>query len=34
MEEISNYYVVQLNELRYDQLKPFCEADPSIGYDK
>ena len=34
MEDISNYYVVQLNQLRYEQLKPFCEADPELSCDK
>lgn len=34
MEDISNYYVVQLNELRYTQLKPYTEADPSLDYGK
>ena len=34
MEDISNYYVVQLNQLRYEQLKPFCDADPALSFDK
>ena len=34
MEDISNYYVVQLSDLRYSQLKPFCDADPSLDYGK
>ena len=34
MEDISNYYVVQLNQLRYEQLKPFCQADPELSFDK
>ena len=33
MDDISNYYVVQNNQRRYDQLKPYCEANPEIGYD-
>jgi hypothetical protein len=33
MDDISNYYVVQHNTRRYEQLKPYTEADPSIGYD-
>lgn len=30
MDEISNYYVVQNNELRYQQLQAYADADPSI----
>ena len=32
MDEISNYYVVQNNELRYEQLKPYCQANPRLEF--
>lgn len=33
MDAISNYYVVQNNELRYNQLKPFTDADSNLAHD-
>ena len=33
MEDISNYYVVQHNEIQYARLKAYSDADPSVGYD-
>lgn len=33
MDEISNYYVVQNNDLRYEQLKAYCDAHPEIEYN-
>lgn len=34
MDEISNYYVVQGNELRYQQLQPYHDKDASITVEK
>ena len=33
MDEISNYYVVQNNDLRYEQLKAYSDACPEIEYN-
>lgn len=33
MDEISNYYVVENEALRMEQLKPFCQAESDTVYD-
>lgn len=33
MDDISNYYVVQNNKLRYQQLQAYHDADPSVPVD-